>query len=110
MQKKKNNKINILGQEWEIKLEPGDPHGDDPCFGLTDVHRKTITLYTEVHKTYPKNELASTLFHEILHAALATPGIGDFLEDKTEELIISCLENAVWPLVKSNFFSKIKLD
>ena len=42
----------------------------------------------------------STLFHEVIHMALDIGGIGSVLEEKTEEGVVTCIENALWKLME----------
>lgn len=41
----------------------------------------------------------STLFHEAIHAALGVAGLNAVLEDKVEEAVVRCIENAFSEIV-----------
>lgn len=55
-----------------------------------------ITLNTNRKAHWNKR----VLFHEVLHAVLAISGITNLLSTNTEEAIVECLENNLWPLIK----------
>jgi len=39
-----------------------------------------------------------------MHVALEVAGLGNILDDKVEEAVVTCLEAALWPLIESGFF------
>ena len=98
--------LKILGQTWHVKVEKQDDD-DVRCFGETDVYARVITIYSEPHKKYPqRGSWQSTLFHEAIHAALASSGAGAFVkeEDGREEALVTALEHALWPLIEQGVF------
>ena len=103
-------KLNISGFEWELEEqeEEENPNLDDPTYGCTYPHARKIVIYNKPHKDHPKNEKSSTLFHESIHAAIFTGGLGSLIDDKTEEVLVTCIENSLWPLIKAGVFNKIK--
>ncbi len=67
---------------------------DDCVFGDTDVHDRKVRMGD---RCKIPAERASTLFHELMHCALGVAGFGEMLEEKLEEAIVTCLENALYP-------------
>lgn len=97
--------LSIAGMKWDVEVKDKEPDSDEVCYGETDVHERKIVLYPAVHKKYSKASMRATLFHECLHAALTSTGAVEALTGKnTEELIVTALENALWPLIEAGVF------
>ena len=97
--------LTILGRKWQVEIL--DYHeGDEDCFGETHSTASTISLYTAPHTRYPiRGSMQATLFHECLHAALATTGLDEILTDKVEETVVTTIEQALWPLIEGGVFA-----
>lgn len=47
-----------------------------------------------------KAALESTVFHELIHAALSIGGVNEILSERQEEAVAHCLENLLAPLYR----------
>jgi len=87
--------IRVLGVpftiEWDAELS-----GDD--YGESNVFERRIRIGASCDNAEKR---ATTLLHELIHAALGTAGHDELLGDSTEEAIVVCLEHALMPLVKT---------
>ena len=84
--------INILGVKVKIKYTNKVLYdGDDLLHGSFCADNMTIHVST----TGDEKSIKSILYHECLHAALAISGVGNLLNLKTEEAIVSMLESAL---------------
>lgn len=90
--------VRLAGHRWKIVVLPNNERGDH---GETDLNTRTIYLYTDPHKRLGTS-MKSTLFHELIHAALEITGAGALCSQKgAEEAIVCALENTLWPLIES---------
>lgn len=65
-------KINVFGQEVQIKLEKGPIFvGEDHVLGYYDTEKKLIV----VDKTLPMQMRLQTLYHEMMHALFYRLGL-----------------------------------
>lgn len=102
-------RLPISGAEWPIEIRSGD---EKSAFGKTKPKAREVILYMAPHAINPNNELRATLFHEAMHVAISQAGLDAILDscpEGTEEALVGCLEQALWPLIKSNWFMKVKL-
>jgi len=93
--KKLPEKITILG--YHIKVKAASLEEDH---GQYDGDTKTIKIDIS-----PANNWGSTLFHESLHASLDISGVSEVLGSRTEEAVVRCIENALWPLIEKGVFN-----
>lgn len=82
-------KINILGMTFDIEL---DASLDPLSYGETE-SKSYIIKINPLH--YKERKL--TLLHECIHAALGVSGLSEIIEEKVEEAIVVCIENALYP-------------
>lgn len=84
--------IKILGKIFQVSYVPTliDAETKEELFGET--HGRDFKI--EISTRFPRDIQEKTLFHEAMHAALSVAGLDHILEDRVEEAIISCLENA----------------
>lgn len=82
----------IGGAEWRVKWEKVS----DDDYGECIPEERLI----RINPDKPADTFEATLFHEKLHAALAMSGLSTLLSDETEEAIVLCLENLVFPLYR----------
>lgn len=79
-------KIKINGLVWTVKNEDAN-HPDlqnsrgNPCFGVTDYTKQTITLRNDMSKELYRQTVA----HELLHAYTFSFGVHLFADEETEE-------------------------
>lgn len=102
-------KLNILGEEWEVKI---DPNLKDDFRGLCDISVRTITLndFNKYLKfEYPlkdmENEIERTLRHEIVHAIFSEAGLEGYSSD---ELLVDFLSVQIPKLEK--IIEQVKLN
>lgn len=96
--------VSILGREWEVRTEERSEE-DLRCFGETEMLANVIHIYTRPHGDYPHaGSQQATLFHECIHAALATSGMSALIKGKVEEALIRVIEEGVFPLVAAGVF------
>ena len=102
-------KLNILGEEWEVKI---DPNLKDDFRGLCDISVRTITLndFNKYLKfEYPlkdmENEIERTLSHEIVHAIFSEAGLEGYSSD---ELLVDFLSVQIPKLEK--IIEQVKLN
>jgi hypothetical protein len=95
--------VMVAGQRWRVVTEEeGVDDVDD--YGQTDWNTRTITLYKRPHTRY-KRSIMSTLFHELMHAALAATGVDNVIgHEAAEEAVVTSLEHALWPLIERGIF------
>jgi len=77
--------------EWDVALSDGD-------YGESNVFERRIRIGTSCDNAAKR---ATTLLHELIHAALGTAGHDQLLGDNAEEAIVVCLEHALMPLIKT---------
>lgn len=81
----KNRTINIFGSKYSIKFvnEVTDKEGYW-IYGKTDVYNKVITISTKLPcgKPIQKEELETTLIHELLHAILTSGQYNGYSDDE----------------------------
>ncbi len=94
--------VSILGIPFTIDYtaEFKSDDGDQPM-GEMIASQRVIKVCSGKNST--KELIESTLFHEIIHAALYLSGHSESLKAKKEEAIVLALENALAPLFKRNF-------
>lgn len=90
--------MNILGLNISVKLKNlksvfGEFKGDSRCI--------------EIDKSQSIDEQVSTLFHEMIHAALFVSGHSEMLKLKHEEAIIRALEHGLIEYVDKNKLKRI---
>lgn len=85
--------VTMFGYRIKIVQKDIDEHG------LCDWDSKVITL----RDSDPTDIQQATLFHELLHMALALGGTKYLLSDKEEEAVVRTLENGLWPLLKKTW-------
>ena len=56
------------------------------------------TIY--LNKSDSPEEQWSTLFHECIHVSFFLGGLSEVLGSQTEEGVVRCVENALWPLLE----------
>lgn len=81
--------IDILGTSFRIIL---DAEMDKLEYGETQSKDYTIKL-NPLHY----NERKLTILHECIHAAFGVSGLCEILDEKMEEAIAVCIENALAP-------------
>lgn len=96
MEKRKPFTLSIGGKDWRVIWE--DLGKDE--YGECDPYIRTIKLAAN----QPADMVESTLFHEIVHAALATAGLDNIITGDQNEAIAYCLENLMAPLYKRKKF------
>lgn len=90
-------RIPVLGVPFDI--EWGVVLPDDEFGGTTLVPDHLIQIGG---RNDTANKRASTLLHEITHAALGVAGLADVIDnEKLEEAIVVCLEHALLPLLQT---------
>ena len=82
--------VTILGQKVKVVVTAlkglhGDFNGE--------------TLVIRINQNATIESAQSTLFHEMLHACLKISGLGELLNEKLEEGIVSMLEIALRPFI-----------
>lgn len=87
--------VQVLGVPFDIEWN-APLSGDD--YGETNVFARRIRVGQSCDTAEKR---ASTLLHELIHAALGTAGHDEMLGDKAEEALVVCLEHALMPLVKT---------
>lgn len=91
----------ILGRKWSVTVEEEDLE-EATCFGKTDTHAQTITIYARPHELWPaRGTQWSTLFHEAIHATLQVSGVGALLPGGKEEAVCVAMEHGLWPVVEA---------
>lgn len=87
--------IHVLGVpftvEWNAPISEED-------YGETKIFARSIRIGQSCDSSEKR---ASTLLHELIHAALGTAGHDEILGDKTEEALVVCLEHALMPLLQT---------
>ena len=77
----------ILGQEVTVKQ---DSSLEKECHGESLAEEHEIRL-NPCHSKTSK----TTLIHEMIHMCLGISGVTEFLDEKQEEAVCRCLENAL---------------
>lgn len=85
--------VMIGGRRWKVAW---DDLGDD--WGQCDGDERKITLCLMRIRTI--DQARETLAHEMTHAALSMGGLSQVLGPETEEAVVRCLDNLLWPAVK----------
>lgn len=88
--------VTVMGQKF--KLFWNHEFEDSEQWGETDVLNRTIRIGS---KCDTAEKRASTLFHELSHAAIGVAGLEHTLGEKLEEAVVSGLENALFPLLNT---------
>jgi hypothetical protein len=80
----------ILGAKVKIKYVSKEMYNDeqDLLDGAFDASALTIYIST-------RSDIQATLLHECLHAAIWISGAGNLINHKTEETLVSAIENAL---------------
>ena len=90
---KPSEKVQILGRTWTRKyvdsLDEYKESGDGDVHGVTLTEEATMLI----NNSRPLREQQWAKLHESLHAVLSTSGLSQLLDEKTEEAIVTCLEN-----------------
>jgi hypothetical protein len=91
----KNRTVNIFGSKYSIKFVDEVVDRDDNwIYGITDVYNKVIRISTKLPcgKSIQKEELETTLIHELLHAILNSGQYNGYSDDESlVEWIARCL-------------------
>lgn len=99
-------RLRVLWDWWTVRVSKVDID-DAECLGKTTPYDRTIDLYTNPHEERPaRGPLQQTLLHEVLHAALATSAVSALLSDGQEEVLVTQLEVALWPLIQQGVFKE----
>lgn len=79
--------VGVFGHAFEVELVPslGDHGRFEPDDGVIFIN-----------KDISADEQWSTLFHEMLHAALFLGGLSEVLGGQLEEGVVRCIENSMW--------------
>lgn len=91
MARKIPTEVKILGIPFKIKIVD-----DLEDYGETNGPENVIKL----NKKFSRDKMESTLLHELVHAALYVSGLSQVLDDKMEEGIAICVENALNSVVE----------
>lgn len=75
-------------------MDEEDPH-KEPLWGETH----PFEYWIKVNASHSIEVQEATLFHEAIHAALGVAGLNEILDEKTEEAVVRCLENAFAEIV-----------
>jgi hypothetical protein len=97
--------ISLNGILW--KLQTKNQEGTDPdCFGDTEAIQRVISVYGKPHRKYThRGTPHATLFHELMHASLASTGIAGLLQAGVEEALVTALEEGLFPHIAAGLFS-----
>jgi len=77
-----------------VEFYPLLEDSDGNNYGETEIHEKTIKISLTHNDN--KKKLQTTLFHEIIHAALGEGGVSQLLTSDQEEAVVVALENALF--------------
>lgn len=91
--------VGMLGREIPITLDSSHFVAIDEAndFGHT---ADGPAIYLNNIKHSSQAELDSTLFHELVHAALKITGLSELFAGKSEEALVVGLENAMVPVIR----------
>lgn len=92
MERGRTTVVKVGGQKWKLVWSALDKD----VFGECDSGDKVIRL----NPSQPDSEVESTIFHELVHAALAIGGVNQLFTSEQEEAIAHCLENLLFPIYK----------
>ena len=91
----KNRTVNIFGSKYSIKfVDEVIDSNDNWVYGITDVYNKVIRISTKLPcgKPIQKEELETTLIHELLHSILNSGQYNGYSDDEPlVEWIARCL-------------------
>ena len=85
-------KIKILGKTFEIAYIPDMKDKDDGDDLYGEMHAREFRI--DINSSKSREVQEHTLFHEAMHGALDVAGLSSLLDEKVEEAIITCFENA----------------
>lgn len=88
--------IDALGVPFRVELHQDLDSGEDeedlePTWGDTVGHLRRIRISSE----QDTRRQWTTLLHEYIHAVLYVNGVGNVLNEQTEEIIVQSIEHAV---------------
>lgn len=66
-------------------------------YGETEGIERTIKV--DLAKHHSQEQVASTLFHEVIHAVLHVSGQSELLKGKQEEALVVALEHGLSPII-----------
>jgi hypothetical protein len=97
--------VSLNGILW--KLQTKNQEGTDPdCFGDTEAIQRVVSVYGKPHRKYThRGTPQATLFHELMHASLASTGIAGLLQAGVEEALVTALEEGLFPHIATGLFS-----
>lgn len=87
--------VTVLGETFKIKYKPMISKSDtgEGDYGQMVFDERVIYIDDQLKGRH----LESTLFHEMIHAALAVSGHTFLLSEKEEESLVRALEHALMP-------------
>jgi len=91
---KKPASVVIFGKTVLVEYKPlyaNKEEGDEVLSGKYNVNDRVITMDDSLEGA----KFSHTLFHEMIHAALDIGGVGEVLDEKTEEAIAKTIENGL---------------
>lgn len=92
----KQTKIKIGGLDWTIYYNL-EIFNKQNCFGLMDYNTHKIYIYSKLD---PNNKKVYE-FHELLHACIATGGLGDtFKSPQMEEVFVHTVSNLMCQVIE----------
>lgn len=83
--------VTVCGREVSITYQR-DIEDCDGC-----LYPDEAEIHVDLNATRDPDQI---LFHELIHAALAYSGLVDLLTRESEEAIVSCLEQNVFPHIR----------
>lgn len=95
---KRPEQLVILGRLFDVKWGRDEmPDDSREDYGHTEPEARRILINTEMCAY--ESEVEATLLHEAVHASLALSGVESLIDEKLDEAIATCLENALYPLL-----------
>ena len=93
-----DEQVSVCGREVSITYQR-DLDDCDGCF-----YPDEAEIHVDLEASRDPDQI---LFHELLHAALAFSGVSDLLTESSEEALVSCLEQNIFPLVRLKAREKV---